>query len=47
MPDNAGLVCGEKSGVSCAGFYKRRVLSIEVSGLVHLSWQINRKLGGV
>ena len=37
VPDSAGLVCGEKSGVLRAGFYKRRVLSIEVSGLMHLS----------
>ena len=37
MPDSAGLVCGEKSGVLRAGFYKRCVLSIEVSGLMHLS----------
>ena len=34
VPDGAGLVCGEKSDVSR---YKRRVLSIEVSGLMHLS----------
>ena len=37
VPDGAGLVCGEKSGVLRAGFYNRRVLSTEVSGLMHLS----------
>ena len=37
VPDGAGLVCGGKSGVSRAGFYKRRVLSTEVSCLMHLS----------
>ena len=47
IPDGAGLVCGEKSGVSCAEFYKHCVLLIEISGLMHLSWQINLKPGGV
>ena len=37
MPDGAGLVCGEKSSVLRAGFYKRRALSIKVSGLTHQS----------
>ena len=37
VPDGAGLVCGEKSGVSRAGFYKRCALSIKVSGLTHQS----------
>ena len=37
VPHGAGLVCGQKSGVSRAGFYKCHVLSIEVSGLMHLS----------
>ena len=39
MSDGAGLVCGEiKVGVSVshAEFYKHRVLTIEVSGLVLL-----------
>ena len=37
VPHGAGFVCGQKSGVSCAGYYMRRVLLIEVSGLMHLS----------
>ena len=37
IPGVAGLVCGEKSGVSHAGFYKCCVLSVEVNGLMHLS----------
>ena len=37
MPNDAELVCGEKSGVSHAEFYKCCMLSIEVSGLILLS----------